>query len=60
MSGVKWKSVRSTAEGMQVFSSGEGNRATSFTSMNAHSSRSHAVFMIRIDNRKPLKASNID
>lgn len=52
--------IKSTAEGLQAFSAGERNRATSFTKLNAHSSRSHAVFIIKLDKRKQLTISNID
>lgn len=40
---------------MHAFSIGERNRATSFTKMNAHSSRSHAVFMVKVERRQTLK-----
>jgi len=46
---------------MNAFMHGEKNRATSFTKMNAHSSRSHAVFMVRVEKRQTIKlASNLD
>lgn len=40
---------------MAAFAAGEKNRATSFTRMNAHSSRSHAVFMVRVEKRQCFK-----
>jgi hypothetical protein len=43
---------------MNAFMHGERNRATSFTKMNAHSSRSHAVFMIRVEKRQTIKLSS--
>jgi len=45
---------------MQYFGFGEKNRATSFTKLNAHSSRSHAVFMVQIEKRKQLKVQPDD
>ena len=44
VSGVLWIPVKNVQQAMKVFGLGEKNRATSFTKLNAHSSRSHAVF----------------
>ena len=52
VSGVMWVPVKNVSQAMKVFSLGEKNRATSFTKLNAHSSRSHAVFMVKIEKRK--------
>lgn len=60
VSGLQWVPIKSTKQGMNVFSVGERNRATSFTKMNAHSSRSHAVFMIRVEKRQTIKVANMD
>ncbi|CDW79952.1 UNKNOWN [Stylonychia lemnae] len=60
VSGLQWVSINSTKRGMQVFSNGEKNRSTSFTKLNAHSSRSHAVFMVKIEKRKEFKIQNFD
>lgn len=45
---------------MNTFSYGEKSRATSFTKMNAHSSRSHAVFMIKVEKRQLIKLQNLN
>jgi hypothetical protein len=44
---------------MNAFACGEKNRATSFTKMNAHSSRSHAVFIVRVEKRQSFKIQNV-
>lgn len=54
VSGVVWVPVKSLKQAMRIFDQGEKNRATAFTSLNAHSSRSHAVFMVKIEKRKKL------
>lgn len=50
-----WISVKNVRQAMKVFKSGEQNRATAFTSLNAHSSRSHAVLLVKIEKRKAQK-----
>eukprot|EP00347_Sterkiella_histriomuscorum_P000485 403375673 len=60
ISGLNWIPINSTKKGMQVFANGEKNRSTSFTKLNAHSSRSHAVFMVKIERRKEFKLQNFD
>ena len=54
VSGALWVPVKSVKKAMQVFQMGEKHRATSFTKLNAHSSRSHAVFMVRVEKSKVL------
>jgi kinesin family protein 5 len=36
---------------MDLLVIGDKNRNTSFTKMNAHSSRSHAVYMVKVERR---------
>ena len=59
MSGVIWVPVKSVDKAMQVFAKGEKHRSTSFTQLNAHSSRSHAVFMVKIEKRKKLSEKQL-
>ena len=54
VSGVLWVPVKSVKEGMKVFNMGEKHWATSFTKLNAHSSWSHAVLMVKIDKSQIL------
>ena len=49
LEGVKWIKVKSTNECFENFKNGEKNRATAFTEMNAHSSRSHALLITKIN-----------
>lgn len=51
LSGISWTGVTSTKNCMELMYQGDKNRNTAFTSMNSHSSRSHAVYMIRIEKR---------
>ena len=44
-----WIKVKNTNECSSIFKKGEKNRATECTRMNAHSSRSHAILITRID-----------
>lgn len=52
LDGVKWVKVKSSEDCGEVFSLGEKNRVTESTRMNAHSSRSHAVFIVRVERTK--------
>ena len=49
LEGVKWIKVKSTNDCFENFKNGEKNRATAFTEMNAHSSRSHALLITKIN-----------
>ena len=46
--GLKLVPVKSVDDVMAVFAKGSGNRATSSTSMNEHSSRSHLILMVTV------------
>jgi len=51
LTGSTWKSVHTLSDCMNLLSLGNQNRNSAFTSMNAQSSRSHAVFMVRVEKR---------
>lgn len=51
LTGVSWKNVNNVKQCMDWLNVGDRNRSTAFTSMNAHSSRSHAVYMVKIEKR---------
>ncbi len=52
---VQWIRVTSPEECADIFHLGERNRVTESTKMNAHSSRSHAILIIKIE--KSIKVS---
>lgn len=47
-----WVTVKNVQQAMKTFKFGEQNRATAFTNLNSHSSRSHAVLLVKIEKRK--------
>ena len=49
LDGVQWVRCSSPDECEEIFHMGEKNRATESTKMNAHSSRSHAILILRIE-----------
>ena len=49
MENILWVAVNSVADCRKLFSVGEKNRATASTNMNAHSSRSHAIMIVKIE-----------
>jgi len=51
--GATWVPVASPDAALAVVSAAAGNRATAATLMNATSSRSHAVFMVRVERTRP-------
>ena len=57
--GVTWVKVSSTSECALVFAKGEENRATHATFMNAHSSRSHAILIAKIEKSMVLSQEKI-
>ena len=50
LEGVQWVKCNSPEECNEIFHAGERNRNTESTKMNAHSSRSHAILILRIEN----------
>ena len=59
LEGVQWVKVSSTNECCQVFKSGEKNRITESTLMNASSSRSHAILIAKIEKNIVLSKEKI-
>ena len=49
LEGVQWVRCSSPNECAEIFHMGEKNRATGSTKMNEHSSRSHAILILRIE-----------
>lgn len=47
--GLTWRAVHSPTDCLQVLETGNHLRNTAFTSLNASSSRSHAVLMVRVE-----------
>ena len=63
LDGVQWIKVESTDECAEAFISGEKNRVTASTTMNAHSSRSHTLLIVKIEkslSKKNINNDNID
>ena len=60
VSGASWIPSGSIKQALNIFSVGEKNRAVAFTSLNAHSSRSHAVFMIKLEKRRKYNQSQLE
>ena len=56
LEGVQWFKCNSPQECAQIFHKGEINRNTECTKMNAHSSRSHAILIMKIE--KSIKITN--
>lgn len=52
VSGLEWVGVDGPLECLRVLSYAEKNRIVAFTNLNAHSSRSHSILMVRVE-RKP-------
>lgn len=50
--GLNWIDVKSVSECMNLLSIGDKNRNVASTSMNSTSSRSHAVYMVKIEKRE--------
>ena len=56
LEGIQWFKCNSPEECSQIFHKGELNRNTECTKMNAHSSRSHAILIMKIE--KSVKITN--
>ena len=56
LEGVQWFNCNSPEECSRIFHKGEVNRNTECTKMNAHSSRSHAILIMKIE--KSIKITN--
>ena len=59
LEGVTWEKVTSTSDCSRIFTKGEQNRTTHATLMNAHSSRSHAIFIAQIEKSIVLSKEKI-
>ncbi|OMJ83828.1 hypothetical protein SteCoe_15188 [Stentor coeruleus] len=60
LSGITWTPVSSVRDCMELMYQGDRNRNTAFTSMNSHSSRSHAVYMIKIEKRVKYSGDQLE
>lgn len=58
LAGATEKEVGSKAQMAEMLSRGTLQRATASTNMNKHSSRSHAIFTITVEQRRQLTASS--
>ena len=56
LEGVQWSKCNSPEECEEIFHKGELNRTTESTKMNLHSSRSHAILILKIE--KSIKITN--
>ena len=59
LEGVQWVKVNNTNECSQIFKNGEKNRITESTLMNASSSRSHAILIVKIEKNIILSKEKI-
>lgn len=60
LTGVNWVNVNNVKACMDLLAIGDRNRSTAFTSMNATSSRSHAVYMVKIERRVKYNAEQLE
>ena len=56
--GVEWIKVQSPSDCESIFRYGEKNRVTQSTAMNMYSSRSHAIFMFRVEKKNKQNDDN--
>ena len=59
LEGVQWVKINNTTEAAQIFHIGEKNRVSASTLMNAHSSRSHAILIAKIEKSFVLSKEKI-
>jgi chromosome segregation ATPase len=60
LAGLTWVPANNEAECMELLYHGDGNRNTAFTSMNSHSSRSHAVYMLKLEKRAKYSREELE
>jgi hypothetical protein len=60
VAGLEWVAVDGPLECLRVVGHAEKNRVIAFTNLNAHSSRSHSIMMVRVErrNRSLTSSSN--
>ncbi|CAD8110627.1 unnamed protein product [Paramecium sonneborni] len=51
VSGLKWLTVESPSECLKIINQAEKNKVIAFTNLNAHSSRSHSILIIKLDKK---------
>lgn len=60
LSNLSWWPVDSAEKCMELLYVGDSNRNTAFTDMNANSSRSHAIYMVKLEKRKRYSQEEIE
>jgi len=58
VSGLDWVCVDGPLECLRVLGHAEKNRVIAFTNLNAHSSRSHSIMMVRVERRNRSLSSS--
>lgn len=59
LAGLHWSDVTSVSECMNLLALGDKNRNVASTNMNANSSRSHAVYMVKLEKRNKIPKDTI-
>ncbi|OMJ91670.1 hypothetical protein SteCoe_5697 [Stentor coeruleus] len=60
LSGINWVDVTSATDCMNLLAVGDRNRNVASTSMNMSSSRSHAVYMVKIERRVKMTEEELE
>lgn len=60
LSNLSWWPVSNVIRCMELLYLGDSNRNTAFTNMNAHSSRSHAIYMVKLQKRRRYSQEEIE